>query len=416
MLTVRDAAEQIVAAMVPLGTERVRLRDALGRVLAERAVSPLDLPPWDNASMDGYAVRSSDVSGASRESPITLALIGSVAAGSSATRPLAAGQAYRIMTGAPVPPGADSVIRVEDTDAGTERVTVLDARDAGRNVRPRGEDVSSGSVAIEGETLLAAAHLGVLASTGHADVMVYRRPRVAILTTGDELVDIDRFAEVLRGERIVTSNSYTLEGLVRSAGGVPVMLGLAPDDPAALIERLSAAPPHDLLLTSGGVSVGEYDYTRRVLEQLGGTLRFWRVKIRPGAPLGFGVLGGVPWLGLPGNPVSTMVTFEIFVRPALRRMQGLSRVFAIPVPVRNSERITTAARLTHFLRAIVRPASDGVLEARLTGPQGSGLLTGMARANALVVVPEDRTIVEPGDSLSAVLLGDDALLGDRVLV
>jgi molybdopterin molybdotransferase len=238
---------------------------------------------------------------------------------------------------------------------------------------------------------------------------------VAILTTGDELVDVDRFDEVLRGERIVTSNSYTLEALVRGEGGMPVMLPLTRDDPDALRDVLEAAPPHDLLITSGGISVGEFDHTKRVLEALGGELRFWRVKVRPGAPLGFGMLRGVPWLGLPGNPVSTMVTFELFARPAIRRLQGFTRVFTRPIRVRATERIATAPRLTNFLRVVVSPANDGVFEARVTGPQGSGLLTSMARANALMVVPEDQTLVEPGTLLDALLLGDDALLDERVL-
>ena len=415
MLTVREAAELIVAGMEPLPAEQVPLRDAAGRVLAEAAISPLDLPPWDNASMDGYAVRASDVAGASEASPVILNVMGTIPAGSSAERPVTPGQSYRIMTGAPVPPGADSVIRVEDTDGGLERVGVYDTRDAGRNLRPQGEDVTRGTAPVERGTWLRAAHLGVLASIGRSSVAVHRQPRVAILTTGDELVDVDRFEDVLRGQRIVTSNAYTLEALVRGDGGIPIMLPLTQDDPGALRDVLTNAPPHDLLITSGGISVGAFDHTRSVLEALGGELRFWRVKIRPGAPLGFGTLRGAPWLGLPGNPVSTMVTFELFARPALRRLQGLTRVFARPIRVRAAERITTAPRLTHLLRVVISPSRDGVLEARLTGPQGSGLLTSMARANALLIVPEDQTLVEPGTPLDAILLGDDALLDERVL-
>ncbi len=407
--SVREAAEQIVGAVRPLPRESVALRDALGRVLADDVTSPLDLPPWANASMDGYAVRAADVRGASEGSPVELRVIGTIAAGAFPDRALSRGEAYRIMTGAPVPDGADSVVRVEDTDRGVERVRINADRDAAHNVRPRGEDLACGAIAVAAGTRLTPAHLGVLASVGAAQVRAYRRPRVAIMATGDELVDLDRFDEVLRGERIVTSNSYTLEALVRSAGGEPVPLGLVRDDPELLRRTIAEAPPHDLLLTSGGVSVGEYDHTRRVLESLGGTLDFWRVRIRPGAPLGFGSLNGVPWLGLPGNPVSTMVTFELFARPALLRMQGLSRVFARPVRVRAAERITTSARLTHFMRGVVEPAADGALEARLTGPQGSGLLTSMARANALLIVPEDVSAVAPGDLIDAILLGDDAL-------
>ena len=414
MHTVAEAAAEIVAAIRPLDAERVPLSAARERVLAEDVVSPVDLPPWDNASMDGYAVYGGDVRGASREAPVTLPVAGTIAAGGRAQRPLARGEAYRIMTGAPVPEGADGVIRVEDTDAGVERVTVYDDRDAGRNVRPRGEDLAAGATALARGAWLGPAQLGVLASVGCATVAVTRRPRVAILATGDELVDLDRFDAVRRGERIVTSNSYALEALVRATGGDPVALALLPDDPDALRAWLAALPAHDLLITSGGISVGAFDHTRRVLADLGAELAFWRVRIRPGAPLGFGRWRGAPWIGLPGNPVSSMVTAELFVKPALRCMLGMPKVFPQPVPVRLAEPVTTAAPRTHFLRAVVSAGADGRLEARLTGPQGSGLLTSMARANALLVVPADRSRAEAGDTLEAVLLGAEGLLADRV--
>jgi molybdopterin molybdotransferase len=410
--TANEAASEIVAAVRVLDAEDVPLREALGRVLAADAMSPVDLPPWDNSSMDGYAVRAADVRGASPVHPATLTVIGTIAAGARGDRAVGPAQAYRIMTGAPLPPGADTVVRVEDTDGGLDRVQIRDDRDAGRNVRPRGEDLAEGTVAVSRGTRLGPAHLGVLASVGRGTVRVARRPRVAILATGDELVDVDRFDAVRRGERIVTSNSYTLDALVRSAGGESVALGVVPDDPVALRDCLSAAPPHDLLLTSGGISVGAFDHTRRVLADLGAEQRFWRVAIRPGAPLGFGSWRGAPWIGLPGNPVSTMVTFELFARPALRRLQGIVRAFAQRVPVRVTEPIATPARLTHFLRVTVRPGVDGFLEARLTGPQGSGLLTSMARADALLVVPADREGVEAGETLSALLLGNETLLAE----
>ena len=416
MHSVTEAATEIVAAIWPLETERVPLAAARERVLAEDVLSPVALPPWDNASMDGYAVRSDDVHGASRDRPVTLAVIGTIAAGGRAARPLGRGEAYRIMTGAPVPDGADGVIRVEDSDAGLERVTLYDDRDAGRNVRPRGEDLSAGAVALEGGTRLGPAPLGVLASVGCAVVPVARRPRVAILATGDELVDVDRFDAVRRGERIVSSNSYTLDALARATGADPVALALIPDDPDALRAWLLALPPHDLLITSGGISVGAFDHTRRVLSDLGAELAFWRVAMRPGAPLGFGRWRGAPWIGLPGNPVSSMVTAELFVKPALRRMLGMPKVFAQPVPARLTEPVTTSAPRTHFLRAVVSTGDDGRLEARLTGPQGSGLLTSMARANALLVVPADRERVEAGETLGAVLLGAESLLTDRVVI
>ncbi|HEU4989274.1 MAG TPA: gephyrin-like molybdotransferase Glp [Gemmatimonadaceae bacterium] len=415
MHTAAEAAARIATAVSPLDAERVPIADALGRVLGADVVSAVDLPPWDNSSMDGYAVRAADVRGAAREHPVVLTVIGTIAAGASASRPVAQGEAYRIMTGAPLPPSADGVIRVEDTDGGADRVHVLDDRDAGRNVRPRGEDLSAGRMALARGTRIAAAQLGVLASAGCAEVPVARRPRVAILTTGDELVDLDRFDEVRRGARIVSSNGYTLSALVREMGGEVLALGLVRDDPGALRAWLEALPPHDLLLTSGGISVGAFDHTRSVLAELGAELDFWRVRIRPGAPLGFGRWRGAPWIGLPGNPVSTMVTFELFVKPALRRMLGMPRVFPLPVPVRAAERVTTGAPLTHFFRVTLSAGDDGVLEARLTGGQGSGLLTSMAKADALLIVPADRDGASPGDGLTAIMLGQESLLTDRTV-
>lgn len=355
--------------------------------------------------MDGYAVRADDTRGASATNPVSLRVVGTVAAGSSSTRVLAPGEAMRIMTGAPVPAGADSVVRIEDTDAGETSVRLLSDRDVLRNIRPRGEDVTKGEIAVANRTELHPGHVGLLASVGCATVRVYRRPRVAVLASGDELVDVDRFDEVLSGAKIVTSNSYSLEAAVRQSGAEPVWLGTVGDDPVALRERLTQCDC-DLLLTTGGVSVGAFDFTRSVLAELGVELRFWRVRIRPGAPVGFGTLRGTPWLGLPGNPVSTLVTFELFARPAIRKMQGHALLFRRPTRVRLAEAVTIAAPLTHFLRADVRDAADGLV-ARLTGPQGSGLQSSMARANALLIVPAERTRIEAGELVDALLLRDD---------
>lgn len=362
--------------------------------------------------MDGYAVRAEDARGASSTSPVALHVVDTIAAGSSTTRALASGEAIRIMTGAPVPAGADSVIRIEDTDAGEKTVRLLSDRDVLRNVRPRGEDVAKGDVAVASGTELHPGHIGLLASVGCAEVRVFRRPRVAVLASGDELVDVDRFDEVLAdgGAKIVTSNSYSLEAAVRQAGATPVALGTVGDDPVALRERLENCDC-DLLLTTGGVSVGAFDFTRGVLAELGVTLRFWRVRIRPGAPVGFGMLHGTPWLGLPGNPVSTLVTFELFARPAIRKMMGHVLLFRRPMRVRLLEAVTITAPLVHFLRADVRAGEDGFV-ARLTGPQGSGLLSSMARANALLVIPPERARLEAGEVVDALLLRDDAQHAD----
>ncbi len=410
MLSVPEASSRILADIERLPVERVPLLDALGRVLATPIVSPVTLPPWTNSAMDGYAVRAEDIEGASTSQPVTLRVTETVVAGGFATRAVARGDAIRIMTGAPLPDGSDTVVRVEDTDAGLERVAIRDPRDARRNIRPRGEDLNEGDVVLDAGTSLGAAQLGVLASVGATSVDVYRRPRVGILGSGDELVDLDRFHEVLAGQKIVSSNSYTLHALVRSTGGEPTNLGVAADSPEALRERLEGATGCDLIITSAGVSVGELDYTRVALESMGAEMRFWKVRMRPGAPIGFGILRGTPWIGLPGNPVSAMVTFELFVRPAMRKMMGHVRLFRRPVAVTLEEPVTIGARLTHFLRAIVTARPDGRLTARLTGPQGSGILTSMTRANALLVVPEDRPRAEAGETLNALPIVEDAQL------
>jgi molybdopterin molybdotransferase len=360
--------------------------------------------------MDGYAVRAIDVERASADSPVTLPVVETIAAGAFPNRPLPPASAVRIMTGAPLPEGADTVVRVEDTDGGTATVTVRNARDARKNIRYRGEDIREGARVLEAGVSVQAAQLGVLASIGSAQVDVYARPRVAIMTSGDELVDLDRFEEVRSGRKIVSSNSYTLDALVRAAGGVPVSVGTARDDPADIRARLERASSCDLIVTSAGISVGEFDHLRGVLDEMGVELKFWRVKMRPGAPIGFGLLRGTPWIGLPGNPVSTMVTFDLFVRPAIRKMLGHERLFRRPVPVTLEEPVSIGARLTHFLRATVRPGVNGQLLARLTGPQGSGILTSMSKAEALLIVPEERSRVEAGETVHAFLLTEDTQL------
>jgi molybdopterin molybdotransferase len=413
MLEVAEAAARIVADVRALAPERVPLLDALGRVLAEPMVAPLTLPPWDNSAMDGYAVRGGDVRDATDASPVMLPVVETVAAGEFPSAPLAARTAVRIMTGAPIPEGCDTVVRVEDTDGGVERVTVRDARDVGKNIRRRGEDLHEGAVVLDRGQPLGPAQLGVLSSIGAAAVEVHRRPRVAFMGSGDELVDLDRFAEALSGRKIVSSNSYTVHAMIRAAGGIPVNLGVARDDPADLRARLERAVGCDLLVTTAGVSVGEFDYTRDVIAALGAEMRFWKVRMRPGAPIGFGMLGAIPWIGLPGNPVSTMVTFELFVRPVIRRMLGHARIHRRPVAVTLEEPVSIGAKLTHFLRAVVTPRADGALAARLTGPQGSGILTSMAIANALLVVPHDAPRHDAGATLHAILLGEDAQLAEE---
>ena len=404
-LAAADAARRIVAAVSRQPALRVPLDDALDSVLAEDVVSPIDIPAWANSAMDGYAARAADVRGASAERPVRLRVVEQLPAGSFPTRAIGPGEASRIFTGAPVPDGADSVIRQEDTDQGDETVTIVHDRDAGVNIRPVGEDIRRGTTVLRQSTALGPAALGMLASLAVAHPLVYRRPRVAILGSGDEVVDVDQPEAILSGRKIASSNTHALLALVRRAGGEPVNLGIARDTPDSLREHLRRALDCDLLVTTAGISVGEHDFVRQVLGELGADLRFWRLRMRPGAPVGFGFVGGIPWIGLPGNPVSTMVTFELFARPAIRRMCGHAAPFRRAVTVRTAEAISLSPRLQHFLRVLLRPTAEGI-EARLTGPQGSGVLSSMVLADALMIVPEGQLETPAGAQLHALVLDD----------
>ncbi|HEU5218842.1 MAG TPA: gephyrin-like molybdotransferase Glp [Gemmatimonadales bacterium] len=381
---------------------RLPLDDALNSVLAEDVVSPLDIPAWTNSAMDGYAARAEDVRGANPRAPVILRVVESIAAGSFPTRAIGPSECARIFTGAPLPEGADTVIRQEDTDLGTTMVTVGNDRDAGVNIRRAGEDIRKGELALSAGTELGAAQLGVLASLAVAHPLVYRRPRVGILGGGDEIVDIDQPEAILSGRKVASSNTHTMIALTREAGGIPVNLGLMEDTPESVRRHLRLAGDCDLLVTTAGVSVGDHDHLRSAIEELG-RIDFWKLRMRPGAPVGFGAIAGVPWIGLPGNPVSAMVTFELFVRAAIRTMMGHATAFRAGSTVRVAEPIRLGPRLQHFLRSVVTQGSLG-LEARLTGPQGSGILTSMIRANALLVIPEGQHETAEGELATAILL------------
>jgi molybdopterin molybdotransferase len=404
-LSAAEAALKILAEIRPQPSLRIPLDDALGSVLADDVVSPLNIPPWTNSAMDGYAARSEDVRGATTNQPVRLKVIEQLPAGSFPRRSIGRGECARIFTGAPLPEGADSVIRQEDTDLGGEIVSIFKDRDVKVNVRLAGEDIPKGSTVLLAGVALGAAQLGVLASIAVAHPLVYRRPRVAILASGDEIVDVDQPEKILAGRKLASSNTHTLLALVRQSGGEPVNLGISADTPDSLRQHLQSALDCDLLITTAGISVGEHDFVRQVLEELGGELRFWKLRMRPGAPVGFGVLSGVPWIGLPGNPVSTMVTFELFVRAAIRKMMGHRLPFRRTVAVRAAEPISVKPKLQHFLRGVVSRSESG-FEARLAGPQGSGILTSMVRANALLIVPEGQFDTPPGATLQALMLDD----------
>jgi molybdopterin molybdotransferase len=416
-LSPAEARDRILASVAPLSTHRLPLHEALGAVLAAEIAAPLDLPAWDNSAMDGFAVRAEDVRGASAGAPVTLPVVDDVAAGSFNARALAPGEAVRVMTGARVPEGADTVIRVEHTDGGrglgthAATVRISSDLDAGRNIRRRGEDFAAGDVLLEPGRVVRPAEIGVAASVGRSQLTTVRPPVVGILTSGDELVDMDRFDQVLEGRRIVSSGTHAVAAQVREAGGVPRMLGIARDTPESLAERVAAAVGCDILITTAGVAVGEHDHTLSVLEEFGLELDFWRVKMRPGPPLAFGRLrdlGDIPWFGLPGNPVSTMVTFELFVRPALLRMAGHSALFAPTVRARLREDFRASTEVHQFLRVRLTSTEEG-FDAHLTGAQGSGMLTSMAAADGLLALPPG------GSGTSSVSLYPTLLLGARPL-
>lgn len=417
-LSAGEALRAIVGGVAPLEAEERPLLGALGSVLAEDVPATVDLPPWDNSAMDGFAVRAEDVRGASSARPVVLRVVDDVPAGRFAARPVGPGEAIRIMTGAPVPNGADGVIRVEHTDGGSGigtpegRVAVLSDADAGRNVRPRGEDVRRGSVVLRAGSVLRAAEIGVAAALGRARLRVVRRPVVAVLASGDELVPVEEFAEVEAGRRIVSSNSYSLAAALAEAGMEARVLGIAPDDPAGLREHLERARGCDAVITTAGISVGEHDHVRRVMAELDTAVEFWRVRIRPGSAMAFGrvgALGMIPWFGLPGNPVSTGVTFELFVRPALLRMCGRTRIHA---PVANAvmrDAYPMRGDLMHFPRVSLRHEVDGTLSARLTGSQSSGVSSSLAAADGLALIPPGPG-PRPGDEVRVVWIGGAPLV------
>jgi len=395
MLSVEEALEAILSRISVLGTERLDVLASLGRVLAEPIVSRREIPPWANSSMDGYAVRAEDT-----RAGVTLSVVGRVEAGALPSRAVARGEAMRIFTGAPLPPGADSVVPQEDVEATNGRVTLSGVVERAAYVRPAGEDVRVGDRVLEPGIRLSAAEVGLLATLGHAQVTVYRRPRVAILSTGNELADLG--TEPGPGQ-IPNTNTYSLMAQVVETGGEPISLGVAPDRLEAIEERVRRARDADVVLSSAGVSVGELDLVREAFTRAGAELHLWKVSMRPGKPITFGSLGGRPVFGLPGNPVSAMVTFELFVRPALLKMSGRSRLTRPRLRARALAPIPNPGSRRGYLRVQLEATKDGSLGARLTGEQGSAILRSMIAADGLAVVPPDTTI-EPGQSTDVIVL------------
>jgi molybdopterin molybdotransferase len=413
MISVEEALDKVLGNVGVLDEEESPLLDSLGRVLAEDVYSPFNVPPRDNSAMDGYAVRSADTRGASRNRPRILRVVDTVAAGTVSRCRVEPGTAVRIMTGAPLPEGADSVVRFEDTDetlrpGPSAEIGILKEVKAGWDIRRAGEDIARASLVLSQGMVISPSEVGVLASLGRQAVKVVRRPRVAILATGDELVDV---GQPLPDGKIYNSNSYSLAALVSYYGSIPEVLGIARDSEDSLVACLRKGLTADMLLTSGGVSLGDYDVVKDVLAKQG-EIGFWTVRMKPGKPLAFGMIKGVsktgvgreiPHLGLPGNPVSSMITFELFARPAILKMMGrkdLARPL-IEAVIENAVVNNDGRRI--FARVVVSRRGEQYF-ARLTGLQGSGVLTSMALANGLAIIPEDREGVAAGDKVRVMML------------
>jgi molybdopterin molybdotransferase len=396
MLSVEEALQQILSKVKPLPTERVDLVASLGRVLAESVRSTRVIPPWPNSSMDGYAVRATDT-----RPGAALTVVGRVVAGALPDRPVGPGEAMRIFTGAPLPGGADAVVPQEDVDAAEPRVTLRGVTERGAYVRPAGEDVRVGDLVLEAGTVLGPAEIGLLATLGRSQIEVSRRPRVAVLSTGSELADLG--SEPGPGQ-IPNANTYSLLAQVMEAGGVAINLGVAPDRLDVIAERIARGREADVLVSSAGVSVGDLDLVRDALVAAGATLHLWKVNMRPGKPITFGTLGDRPVFGLPGNPVSAMVTFELFVRPALLAMQRRRRLGRPRVHAIAADRIENHGPRWGYLRVSLEER-DGRWRARLTGDQGSGILRSMVAADGLAVVAPDTTLAT-GDEVEVILIRD----------
>jgi molybdopterin molybdotransferase len=412
MLSVEAALERILGYVSPLGAVEQPLLEALGQTLAEDVTSPLDLPPMDNSAMDGFAVRFADTIGATTTNPVELPVIGYIAAGAMADRDLQPSSAIRIMTGAPIPPGADAVVPFEDTDevqrkaSGTslERIAIMQEVSSGTNLRPAGEDLRKGDTVLHSGATLRSAEIGVLASVGRDRARVLRRPIVAVLSTGDELL---LPGDAPGGGKIYDSNSFGVAAAIQRYGGIPKILGIARDNLEDTTHKLEEGLSADLLITSAGVSKGDYDFVKDVLMQRG-EIAFWSVRMRPARPLAFGTLNApdgrhVPHIGLPGNPVSALVAFEQFCRPAILKMLGRTNFVKPTVQAVLRDAIPNFDGRRVYARVIVTK-EDGGYYASLTGPQGSNILTSMSRANGLAICPEDLPELHAGATAEVQML------------
>lgn len=403
LISIDEARTRVLAEAVPLSVEPRALPNSLGAVLAEDIVASHSVPPFDNAGMDGYAVRAVDTIDASSDSPSRLTIVESIPAGRVAARTLGQNEAAKIMTGAPVPSGADAVIQSELAEETEGRVLVFEPVKPGKNIRRAGEDVMAGDRVLAAGSALGPAEIGLLAGLGRSVVQVHRRPRVAILSTGSELVEVDR---PLGPGQIHNSNTYSLQALCRQMGVEPVVMGIVPDDYGATRRLIEAGLEHDVLITSGGVSVGQFDFVKEVQDELGVARRLWGVAMKPGKPLAFGVRDGTLVFGLPGNPVSVMVSFELFVRPALLRLMGYRKTTRPLYRAVISEDVANPDGRVFVVR--VRAwREDDQWHVSSTGAQGSGILRSMVGANGLAFIPGGARGVRAGEKVEFLLLRED---------
>ena len=393
MKTLEAARAEVLEGIKPLPPEPVSIWDALGRVLSEDVVAASDVPPFPNSAMDGYAVRGSDVI----EPGAVLTLIGEIAAGQAALQPVGAGQAIKIMTGAPMPEGADTVVKVEDTEAGEEKVSIGPAVAMGTSVRPAGGDVERGARVFDAGTRLTPMHVGVLATIDVAEVMVHRRPRVAFMSTGDELIPPG--GGELGPGMIRDSNRPMVSSLLREAGVDTIDLGIIPDDPDALRAALDEGSSADVIVSTGGVSMGDYDVTKLVLEG-GSEVSFWKVAIQPAKPFAFGRIGDALFFGLPGNPVSVLVSFEQFLRPALLKLQGANRILRPRILAVAGEAMVTDPEKTVFVRVIMDGEVEGRPRVISAGGQASNVLSAAATADGFAVVPRGVAVIDAGQDVA----------------
>ena len=393
--------EIILKEIRPLGAEKVDIINSLGMVLAEDIHAQRDIPPWDNSAMDGYAVRAEDVSEASQNSPAIVTVLEDLPAGYVAKKEIKKGETIRIMTGAPIPKGADTVVIVEDTEKTDGKVKVYKPYKKGKNIRRAGEDVKEGTLVLPKGSIITPASVGMMAAIGRSFVHVYQKARVAILATGDEVVDMD---EKAKEGKIINSNSYALASQVKECGAIPILLGIAKDTPEHLKEKLKEGMNADLIVSSGGVSVGDYDFVKEVLTELGSEMKFWKVAMKPGKPLAFGTIGGKPAFGLPGNPVSSMIAFEQFVRPVLLKMMGHKKIYRPTIEATLKEDLKKDPGRKYFISAIVEGDGKGNYYVAKAGEQGSGILSSMVKANGLIIFDENQKEAKAGDKIKVQLL------------